>query len=318
MNIKIRPFEEDADYDRLEETEKLIYPDEWDSAEYYRLEDKQHAKHANGRWLAFDGERPIGNAEYLAAHWWDDPNQYVFYLGVIPEYWGQGIGKQLLATLMETLDGHGARAIITWMREDHDRAKRFLEDRGFSMIQRDAQSELLLAEFDPSPFAGTAARLKQHGITLRTLADLQENDVDWLQKLYDLDWPILLDIPSTEPRKRTPLEEWKTRKLDSPYVLHDGYIVAVAEDGQYVGYSSINKSSSDATKLMTQVTGMLREWRRKGIATGMKLAVIDYAKRNGYEKIVTENEENNPMYALNVALGFRPIPAWLTYKKVLQ
>jgi hypothetical protein len=32
---------------------------------------------------------------------------------------------------------------------------------------------------------------------------------------------------------------------------------------------------------------------------------------------VTDNEENNPMYGLNVQLGFMPTRAWLQFRKEL-
>ena len=315
MNITIRPFQEDADYERLEETEKLIYPDEWDSADYYRTEDKQAGDHPYQRWLAFDRERPVGNAEYIIGHWWDEPDQYAFYFGVIPEYWGRGVGKQLYQTLMGTFTERGAKSGVTWVREDHDRSTRFLEDRGFKMVQRDAQSELVIADFDETPFTGARERVAQHGVRIVPVSELQSTDPDWLTKLYDLGWLIRLDIPGTEKKKQETLDEWKARSFEHEYYLPEGYLVAVTEAGEYVGISNVNKDSSGEPRLKTGVTGIKREYRRKGVATAMKLAVIDFAKRNGIEKIITENEENNPMYDLNVALGFRPIPAWLTYKK---
>jgi GNAT superfamily N-acetyltransferase len=317
MDITIRPFEEDADYDRLEATEKLIIPDEWDSADYYRNEDQQQAPHPAQRWLVFDGDRPIGNAEYLLGHWWDEPDQYIFYLGVIPAYQGMGVGKQLLETVMTALQQLGAKSTLTWVRDDYPRAIRFLEDRGYAMIQRDAQSELIVSTFDPTPFDNVLDRLNQHRISLHSIDELQQSDPNWVQKLYDIDWPIRLDVPGTEKKKQEPLEDWRARKFDTPYLLPEGFIVAVTDDGDYVGYSAVYKASSDEPTLKTNVTGVVGAWRRKGIATAMKLQIIAFAKVNGYAKIVTENEENNPMYALNMALGFRPIPAWLTYKKVL-
>ena len=55
-----------------------------------------------------------------------------------------------------------------------------------------------------------------------------------------------------------------------------------------------------------------------GIATALKLHAIRFAKKEGIELIETENEENNPMYQLNVQLGFRPLPAWVEFEKTLQ
>lgn len=71
------------------------------------------------------------------------------------------------------------------------------------------------------------------------------------------------------------------------------------------------------TKLETASTGVVRSHRRRGITTAMKLRAIQWAQANGYESIETDNEENNPMYAINMQLGYQPMPAWLSYQKEL-
>ena len=58
-------------------------------------------------------------------------------------------------------------------------------------------------------------------------------------------------------------------------------------------------------------------YRRRGIATALKLRSIEFAKAYGAKELKTDNEENNPMYQLNLSLGFRPKPAFLSYKKSL-
>ena len=35
------------------------------------------------------------------------------------------------------------------------------------------------------------------------------------------------------------------------------------------------------------------------------------------ETIVTSHEENNPMYTLNLKLGFEPKPAWISYQETV-
>jgi hypothetical protein len=58
----------------------------------------------------------------------------------------------------------------------------------------------------------------------------------------------------------------------------------------------------------------VRPYRRRRIATALKLRTIDYAQRRGARTIETSNEEHNPMYQLNLRLGFRPRPAWVSYR----
>lgn len=42
---------------------------------------------------------------------------------------------------------------------------------------------------------------------------------------------------------------------------------------------------------------------------------ITAAKALGATHIETDNEENNPMYGLNMTLSFKPAPAWVDYEK---
>ena len=60
---------------------------------------------------------------------------------------------------------------------------------------------------------------------------------------------------------------------------------------------------------------MLRSHRRKGIALVLKLNVIRYVKEMDGISIETDNEENNPMFGINLLLGFKPLPSWLIYEK---
>ena len=64
---------------------------------------------------------------------------------------------------------------------------------------------------------------------------------------------------------------------------------------------------------------MRREWRRKGIATALKLAAVTWAKDAGKREIRTWNaQQNRAMLSINEAMGFEKIPAWISYEKKLK
>jgi len=63
------------------------------------------------------------------------------------------------------------------------------------------------------------------------------------------------------------------------------------------------------------LTGILPEYRRRGIATALKMKTIEYAHKHGFRRILT-NSENPAMQALNAKLGFRPGP-WFVFRKTL-
>jgi len=44
------------------------------------------------------------------------------------------------------------------------------------------------------------------------------------------------------------------------------------------------------------------------------LKVLRRAKAKGVRRVITDNEENNPMFQINLMLGFRTQPAWLSWQ----
>jgi mycothiol synthase len=66
------------------------------------------------------------------------------------------------------------------------------------------------------------------------------------------------------------------------------------------------------------VTTTRREYRRRGIATALKVHIIQFAKARGVQEIFTTNDAQNPMYQLNLALGFQPQPSWVRVEKAIS
>ena len=91
----------------------------------------------------------------------------------------------------------------------------------------------------------------------------------------------------------------------------------IAVDGdKYIGSTDIQIfPKSDAYKAWTGSLGVLREYRRQGIATSLKIKAFEKLRKKGIRQVRTDNEENNPMYKINVALGFTPEPYCYDYQR---
>ena len=63
--------------------------------------------------------------------------------------------------------------------------------------------------------------------------------------------------------------------------------------------------------------GIIKEYRRKKLATALKIEALKRLQKRGFTEIRTDNEENNPMYKINVHLGFSAVPFSLEYMKAL-
>ena len=87
-------------------------------------------------------------------------------------------------------------------------------------------------------------------------------------------------------------------------------------NGTYIGLTDIKVyPKSELYKGWTGGLGVLKKFRRRGIATAIKIKAIEVLLKKGVTEVRTDNEENNPMYKINVALGFKPVPFSLDYSK---
>lgn len=173
-------------------------------------------------------------------------------------------------------------------------------------------SQLDVTTFDPTPFTASVQRVEAGGLKISTLAELMVHDPDYKAKLYDADWEWVQDIPFPTPPTRLARDVWEREMLENPKMLPDAWFIAL--DGeQYVGTTVLRRTNEE--ELYTGLTAVSRSHRRRGLATALKVQSIAYAREHGYRRISTDNEENNPMFQLNLQLGFVPKPAGLDYVK---
>lgn len=125
----------------------------------------------------------------------------------------------------------------------------------------------------------------------------------WQEDVWRLEMDLFQDVPLPEPFKEEPLEDWipiLTRpgnRLDLMYLALDGDTI--------MGCSQLEPSPGDKTLCNTGLTGVRRQYRRKGVARHLKQVAMSNAKKAGIWHIYADNEANNPMYLLNEELGFR-------------
>ena len=99
---------------------------------------------------------------------------------------------------------------------------------------------------------------------------------------------------------------------------HPWFWFLVAEkDDEIIGLSFywIRYSTWKGKFLFLEDFVIKEEYRRQGIATALKAKAYQKLKEKGIKIVRTDNEENNPMYLINVALGFKPEPYGYDYQK---
>ncbi|MBN1964599.1 MAG: GNAT family N-acetyltransferase [Anaerolineae bacterium] len=314
----IRPFDaSDADYAIFAAIDTAYYP--------YPLgeETLRHFDATRSPDLLFhrdmierDGQ-VIAFGEYGHLQWAYHPDKYNFYLVVHPNHEHPDIRPLYFEHVLRALADRAPLALTAGSLEHKEAHTRFLLDNGFKETMRMQLSELDVSAFDPAKFAHVPEKMRALNIRIVTLTELKTIDPNWKQALYDLEYAIVEDVPATEADFKMSPEEFESMMLDNPNTLEDGWFIALDGD-RYVGTSRVWRNPASARQLDGSLTGVIRPYRRKGIATALKLRLIAFARQYGAAIILTSNEANNPMYALNLALGFQPRPAWINYEKPLR
>lgn len=318
MQVRLFNNESDTDYESIVALDNDCWPDYPTTVEEKRHADSSwEKKYMHVRLLAEQDGQVIANATYMEPPWSYRPRKFHWNVQVHPNHRRRGIGGRLHDEIMRRLAPLDPVTLTAQTREDQEDALRFLAKRGYQARMREPISRLDVDAFDPAPFALRAEKVRAAGFEILPLADLTDRFDDWKRRLYELEWELLQDVPVTEPLTKQPYDVWEQRVLQDPGFLPEGNMVAVDGD-RWVGVSGLWRAEAAPKKLYTGLTGVARSHRRLGLATAMKLRAIAFARTYGAQVIETDNEENNPMYQINMMLGFTPQPAWLAFQKDIE
>ncbi len=316
MATLIRDFNE-QDYEVVVAVHNAVFPDYPSKASNWRHWDDH--REAKIRWRRFVAERDgvvVGWSNFANSSWTFHPRKFWVEVGVHPEHRGQGIGRALYERVIESVAEFEPIVLRSEVREDNKLGLSYSESRGYSLDQREQESRLDIEAFDPSEFTADLKRAEEQGIVLCSWTDFKEFP-DAARKFHEISEVVSADVPTTDPHTSTAIEMFHKRVLGNPNFLPDLNIFARDGD-ELVGLSNLWKDVTEG-RVGTGLTGVRREYRKRGLATAMKVKALADTKAAGYRETLTWNEENNHgMLGINRRLGFKVRPAWLTIENVLD
>lgn len=316
----IHPFEPtDSNYEAIVAIENAVWPDNPGSIESFKHYDQTRNPAYLFQRLVVEADRQVvAYGHYREPSWSYQPGKYDIGVVVYPDFEARGIRAAFYDYALKILAERQPKpnAITSRTREDKPQAIRFLEKHGFKQVMRWPESQLDVTSFDPAKFAQVVERVQQQGLKIYQISELQELDPNWQRNFYELDWACTLDEPSPDPLTQQPIEDFVNQFLNDPDFMPEAWFIAL-DGNQYVGLTGLFKVPANSERFYSGFTGVLPSHRRRGIATALKVRAIEFARQYGVKFIKTNNEENNPMYNLNLMLGFQPGPAWLAFKKII-
>ncbi|MCA9942147.1 MAG: hypothetical protein KC449_01635 [Anaerolineales bacterium] len=314
-NLRIRPFQAtDHDYTALIQMNQFRNPDEQLTLDIVRLEDAEFQEEFTAvRVLGeLDGQVVAQGSHYHKP----GSKQIQFALYVVPAWQETAVPAQMHNYLLAEIAKMQPEKVVSEPPENETFRTRLLEADDFQLLMRFPRSSLDVGQVNLDDYAGVLQTVQQQGIRFVTLTDVMASDPEWQHNIWQLFTQVEQDIPTPHPEPPTPFEEYANYYKGDDF-RPNSWAIAVDEAAGYVGMCVVNVMRKRPFGLFAGITGVIRSHRRRKIATALKLCSIQYAQENGFTTIYTNNEENNPMFQLNLDLGFQLIPAWTYYEKTV-
>jgi len=308
-----KEFDEIARIRNLVNHDSIDHPDE-DRADW-KIRDKSLIRN---RLLCYNDNMLIGLVYYVQGR---NENSRTCFFNIVldPQYHNNGYRELLYQKMLQEVKGFKCNQLFSNVYEhpNYKNHQNLLINHNFKLVQKNREYSCNIREVNTQKYKPLIDKLESEGIRFYDSRDEMKGFPNHFQKLEKLEWVLDQDIPHPDGLKptRMPFEQWKKVCLNV-YNNYYGVDIVAIKDGQYIGSTDIEVyPKSEPHKGWTGGLGVIREFRRRGIATALKIKAIEALLKKGITEIRTDNEENNPMYKINVALGFKPVPFSLEYIK---
>lgn len=230
--------------------------------------------------------------------WHLPPGTAIVEAWTVPEARGRGIGAAVYTELLRWSSERDCVAVQTAVAEDDEASLAWADRRGFHEIGRNSR---LVLDLDP-----IEAPLVEPPTGIEIVTWTERPGIE--RGLYDVYVEAAPDVPGNEDEELPPFETWLANDMQGLSDRPDAVFVALAAN-EVVGYGKLSLPHTWTGTAFHDLIGVKRAWRGRGIASALKRAQIAWAKEQGYERLVTQNEERNePIRRLNTRHGYHIEP----------
>lgn len=267
-------------------------------------------RRAHGRhWTALEGGEVVGYANAGLDIWALNEGLAFAWAMVDPARRGRGIGGRLYDIAAEHLSRFEIRKTYTVTNEGEDDSLRFAFARGFEVTRSSKVWELDPKTVDLSSLPKRRAKKEADGFRLVPLRDFKEKPAEFFTAYRDAN----RDVPFDEPID-VKYRDWKKEIWDHPDVDFEGSVV-ITHERMAVSFVLL-VVDRDGGRAFHELTGTVREFRRRGLARLAKMVAIEWCVANRIHRVFTDNDSTNAdMLAINEHLGYRPLPSQLVLAK---
>lgn len=267
--------------------------------------------------ITIDGEL-VGSAGCVLAE--NDRKLASMGLIIAPVYRRQGIGDQVYSALLEWADKRNVQRLLTKVYTHQGDGLRFLAQRGFCELGASFHWQLHVAAVQREEWDDPNAMVAAQGLHFTTLNRFPHRGLAerllpiWNRTRPDQpqDWPY---VPYSLRRFAEEILEPTALALEHSYaiVTADQQIVALMLN---IHYNRDQTEQKTDQRLFTVYSAVDPDFRRRGLATALKLKLIAQAQAHHIDFLAAENDERNvAMWQINQRLGYRRLADLVVYGK---
>lgn len=248
-------------------------------------------------WAAEDGGELVGWATASIDYESSERPGFV-QASIAPEFRKTGLGTALLERCEAHLAGLGVAKTLS-LSTAEEASRSFAAAHGFRHTHT-----IRISGVDPRTIEPAST---PPGVELRPLAELDP------RKVFELDSEAMQDIPGEVALDNISFEQWLEDYWRHPDTDLEASVAALVDD-RPVAFSHLRVAPGG--RAVNDMTGTLRDYRGRGLATLAKRATLVNAVSRGVELVSTDNHEiNGAMLRVNEKLGYRPVGSLLSWSQ---
>ena len=243
-----------------------------------------------------------------------ESHQVVIVGSVLPLFRNRGGAQRMIDFLSKIALQNDYETLESFYFESEKQAERFLTKSGFQEEERIFWSEWNLLAEPQNYLKENYNILCAQGVQFLSGMEFSMQMEDWERKWWRHVMDVVPDIPSKTPLKIFSFESWR-KYLHPPFLDRSLSVVALKEN-KIVGLIFLGSAHSGTANI--NHTSVARSHRRKGLCLALKFAMRKMALQNGIERLKTQNHQNNPMFHINLKMGFSHVATQITMIKSLK
>ncbi|HYG59173.1 MAG TPA: GNAT family N-acetyltransferase [Symbiobacteriaceae bacterium] len=219
-------------------------------------------------------------------------------LGVRPEFRQQGIGRQLWMALQPFFAEQQPRHLRANGTDEQPEIVAWALRLGFQATHHLLFQSLDVRAFDPAPWQAQAAA----GVQCVPFTELKSPAAE--RRLHALYQEFLSQTPDAAEAPYMDFEPWRAWAFEGAGAWPGGCLMAMDDRGEWLGFTLMQKDGADRAHVF--MTGVVPEYRGRGVSTLLKVAAALRARAEGIGKLTTLNHAaNERIVAVNRRMGYQ-------------